>query len=99
MKGKKFDSDKERWDLLPLEPIAETVRVLTKGAKKYGANNWKDVENLQERYFAALLRHVVAWRQGQRNDSETGLHHLSHAMCCLLFIMWKEKHDTDIRTK
>lgn len=99
MKGKKYDAMKDRWDLLPVELIELTVKVLTHGAKKYGANNWKDVENLRERYYSALLRHLVAWRKGQRCDPETGLHHFGHIMCCLLFIYWEECRDTTIRTK
>jgi hypothetical protein len=99
MKGRKDDSLKERWDLLPVELLEVTAKVLTHGARKYGANNWKQVENLKERYYSALLRHLVAWRKGEHCDQETGLHHFGHIMCCLLFIYWKELNDTIIHTK
>lgn len=91
LKGRKDDQEKLRWDLLPLEVIEGQVRVLSFGAKKYGANNWKDVENLSERYYAALLRHLCAWRKGEKNDAETGLPHLDHVQCCVTFIRWAEK--------
>jgi len=34
-KGRKFDGDKERWDLLPWKQVGDVVRVLTRGALKY----------------------------------------------------------------
>ena len=29
-----------------------------------------------------------SWRDGEKNDLESGLHHLAHAGCCLLFMLW-----------
>lgn len=85
MEGKKYDKEKDRWDLLPIEPIEQVVKVLTMGANKYGPNNWRGVES--ERYYAALLRHLTAWRKGEMNDSESGLSHLAHAMTNIIFLM------------
>ena len=90
MEGLKFDDGKLRWDLLPLDCIEDLVKILTFGANKYGVNNWQKVE--EDRYFAALMRHLVASRLGESNDSESGLSHLSHAMCNVLFLLWIEKH-------
>ena len=92
-KGTKFDNNKDRWDLLPLEVIEEVVKVLTYGTQKYGDNNWKGVKNLQERYYAACLRHLSAWRKGELLDSETKFSHLSHAICSLIFVSWKDKYE------
>lgn len=89
----KHDQDKPRWDLLPVEPIEEIVKALTYGAKKYSDNNWKTVEPFTERYYAAMMRHIVEWRKGNLIDSESGLSHLTHAMCCMLFLMTKEEED------
>lgn len=86
--GRKQDNNKQRWDLLPLQPINEIVKVLTFGAKKYSDNNWQQVSNAKERYYAALMRHIVAWREGEWLDDESKLPHLAHAGCCLIFLMW-----------
>lgn len=86
----KYDQDKPRWDLLPIEPIEEVVKALTYGANKYADNNWKTVEPFVERYYAAMMRHIVEWRKGNLIDAESGLSHLTHAMCCMLFLMTKE---------
>jgi hypothetical protein len=84
--GLKFDSDKPRWDLLPLKPIEDIVKVLSFGAKKYGPDNWRVVANAKERYFAALMRHIVAYRNGEGTDPESGLSHIAHALCNLTFL-------------
>ena len=87
--GMKNDGEKPDWSLLPLETIEGIVRVLTYGAKKYERNNWKKVSI--NRNFAALLRHLSKWQAGEEYDPESGLHHLDHALCDLMFIRWKIK--------
>jgi hypothetical protein len=91
MKGRKYDKNKPRWDLLPIEPIEEVVKVLSHGARKYYADNWKDVPNAETRYYSAAMRHLTAWKKGFKRDKETGRSHLSHAICCLIFLLWFEK--------
>jgi len=84
--GRKFDSDKLEYGLLPPFALEETVRVLTFGAQKYERDNWKKVPESKRRYFDALERHVWAWKKGEKLDPESGIHHLAHAMCCLMFL-------------
>lgn len=57
------------------------------GSRKYGDHNWKHVAPLGERYFDAAMRHMAAWRGGEELDAESGLPHLAHTCCCLLFIL------------
>ena len=85
--GVKYDSGKPRLGLIP--PYAERAiaEVLTFGANKYADDNWRKVDNGQKRYIDAALRHINAYRSGDINDDESGLHHLAHAVCCLMFIM------------
>lgn len=88
MSSDKLDHGKDRWDLLPLGPVRMIVAVLTSGAAKYAPNGWMGVPDATDRYYAALQRHLVAWRQGETHDPESGLHHLGHAGACLLFLAW-----------
>lgn len=99
MIGKKDDKDKDRWDLLPWRATWDVVRVLTFGADKYGAENWRHVEGYKARYHAAALRHLYRWARGERYDPESNLPHLAHAACCLLFIADIEalEHDAFLR--
>tara|TARA_X000001382_G_scaffold120503_1_gene102082 strand:+ start:38 stop:469 length:432 start_codon:yes stop_codon:yes gene_type:complete len=83
--GIKYDSKKPKMNLLPPKAIVEVAKVLTFGAQKYGPENWKELEDLQNRYLAGALRHIFAHMDGEQLDPETGLSHMAHALCCLLF--------------
>lgn len=85
--GVKYDSDKPQWSLVPWTALSQVVDVLTYGAKKYAPDNWKKVPNARQRYVDAGFRHFTAYVGGEKNDSETGMSHLAHAMCCLLFLL------------
>lgn len=88
--ARKDDQGKDRWDLMPFMPLLLITEVITYGAKKYGADNWQKLDNGTNRYFAALMRHLTAWRMGESHDEESGLHHLAHAGCCIVFLLWLE---------
>ena len=90
--GKKLDAGKRRFDLVPFEVLDVLADVLTFGAAKYQPNNWQLVPDGAARYYAALMRHLQAWRAGERNDAESGLPHLGLALCCLTFLLWLERH-------
>jgi hypothetical protein len=84
--GRKFDGGKPRYGLLPPLAMKATAEVLTFGAEKYEPDNWKHVPESKTRYFDALERHVWAWKMGEQTDPESGMHHLAHALCCLMFL-------------
>jgi hypothetical protein len=89
--GRKFDGGKLEYGLLPPYALEEVVKVLTFGAQKYERDNWQKVPDSKRRYYDALQRHVWAWKRGEKFDPESGIHHLAHAMCCLMFLY---EHDT-----
>lgn len=82
----KADSEKVRLELLPVRPLLDVGKVLTFGAKKYEARNWEK-GFAWSRPYAAALRHLFAWWSGETYDKETGLNHLAHAACELLFLL------------
>ncbi len=85
--GVKLDAGKPMWDLLPWHATARVVDVLTFGAKKYAPNNWRHVPNARARYLAASLRHLTAYARGEDLDSDSGLPHLAHVACCVMFLL------------
>ena len=85
--GTKYDGAKLRYDLLPMGPLDQVVKVLTYGALKYAPDNWQQVPDAKNRYYAAAMRHLSAWKQGEANDSESDVSHLAHAACCMLFLL------------
>jgi len=91
--GRKDDHDKPMWSLLPMFIIERIVEVLNFGAKKYEPNNWQRVPKAENRYFSAAMRHLTAWQMGESTDKESGLSHLAHAACCLVFLMWFAERD------
>lgn len=84
--GKKFDSGKVRLDLVPTHPVKEVARVLMHGAAKYGDHNWRG-GIAYSRLYAATLRHLTAFWEGEDIDPESGLHHLAHAACEIFFLI------------
>lgn len=90
--GVKNDGGKVRPTLLVKsmpKAVKEVMEVLQHGADKYGADNWKLVEN--ERYDDALLRHLLlGYFSGERKDPDSGKSHLAHVACCVLFLLEKE---------
>lgn len=101
LNGQKFDAGKTEWDLLPLGPVEEIVKVLMHGREKYGRDNWQLVDNPIRRYYAAAQRHLAAFRRARFDtkdpydaiDAESHLHHLAHAACCVLFLLWHERKE------
>ena len=83
--GIKHDSGKPRMELLAPEALFGTASVLTFGAAKYADRNWE--KGMQwSRVFGALMRHLWLWWRGEDCDAESGLNHLHHAACCIMFL-------------
>ena len=91
--GRKDDQEKNRLDLIEPEFIEGVGKVLTFGADKYEPNNWQKVEDAEDRYYAAALRHLIAWRKGEKTDPESGLSHLDHVACNIMFLQHFEKEE------
>lgn len=85
--GRKDDGGKVRASLLPNGTIAAVLRVLEFGARKYGAENWREVPDARRRYYDAADRHLRAWWEGEALDPDTGESHLAHVICCALFLL------------
>lgn len=71
--------------LITAEPFEYIIRTLEFGATKYGAGNWLHAS--PKKFSDAFSRHVAAWSNGEKLDPESGLPHLSHAICNLLFLL------------
>ena len=76
----KYDNEKLRWDLLPLEDIEDVVKVYTEGAKKYVPNSWQNLTDGYNRYKAAMFRHLLEYEKGNTIDEETGCKHLAQVV-------------------
>lgn len=85
--GRKDDQGKNRLDLIEPQFIEGVGEVLTFGANKYEPNNWQNVDDAEDRYYAAAMRHLLAWRKGETVDPESGLSHLKHVATNIMFLL------------
>lgn len=95
MSGTKYDQDKPRMDLLDADALTGIAQVLTFGAQKYAAHNWREgISN--SRLVAALLRHLFSIMRGEYIDPESGLPHIDHVGCCWMFLSNNMKNREDL---
>jgi hypothetical protein len=98
--AQKFDTQKSPMQLLPCDPLRQIADVLGFGAQKYKAHNWrKGME--WSRLTGAAMRHLTAFNDGEDTDPESGISHLAHAGCCILFLLQylKDHPELDDRYK
>jgi len=82
----KKDDGKTPLQLLPFRALTEVAKVLEFGARKYAPHRWRDGMNWS-RLIGGLFRHMFKWSEGEERDPETGLSHLAHATCNVLFLL------------
>ena len=93
----KHDTDKPMVSLVEPKYILGTAAVLTMGAKKYDVDNWKNAKPEDVRRIKdSLLRHTLAYLDGEALDPESGLSHLYHISCNTMFLdYFDRKYTTD----
>lgn len=77
---------------IPLHLWPETASALGSlalldGALKYGRSNFREIGVRSSIYFDAARRHLQFWFEGEDNDPDSGLPHLSHALACLAILV------------
>jgi len=93
--AKKYDNGKERFDLVPPKPLLMIAEAFTYGAKKYADRNYLNGNMKWGRVFAAVMRHLWKWWNGEDNDQESGLHHLAHAGAGVMMLLDLLKQKTN----
>ena len=89
--GYKHDGGKVPLHLLSTVALNKTAEVMAFGAKKYGTDAWRAGMDWS-RLIGAALRHITAFNGGEDVDPESGLSHMAHAACCVMFLL--EYEDT-----
>lgn len=72
-------------DLLSIPAMLGTASVLEFGATKYEDRNWEQGIAMSKIY-GSTLRHLMKWFAGMDKDEESGLYHLHHAGCDVMFL-------------
>ena len=72
--------------LVPPSALIALANAFKDGAKKYGPYNWRKKKISSSVYYAAHLRHMAAWWDGEDTAEDSGQSHIDHAMACLAMI-------------
>lgn len=98
--GGQKGSKPERYDLIPVGPLAHLARTYGFGAEKYDDNNWQKGYDWKLSY-AALQRHLNAFWGGEDFDPEIGTPHLANAAWHCFTLMWfmENRPEYDSRAK
>lgn len=80
-------SNKAPLHLWPTAASALGSLALLDGMLKYGRSNWRAVGVRPTIYVDALLRHVIAWLEGEEQPPDSDVHHLGHALACLAILV------------
>lgn len=92
--GLKHDQNKIPYHLLSFYSLECISRVLEFGQKKYAPRNWEKGISWS-RVFRACIGHLFDWFIGKEKDPETGMSHLWHAGCCIMFLIHYEKYNRE----
>ena len=82
----KDNRSKSRVDLIPAVALEKVGEVMGYGARKYKAHNWR-LGLSWSQTMGSILRHLYAFSEGEDADPETGISHVAHAACQVLFLL------------
>jgi hypothetical protein len=86
---------KIQWSLVDYESLEPMVKALEFGANKYSRDNWK--KGLpHSSIIDSTMRHITAIQKGENVDPESGICHIGHAMCNLMFLSWMQRNRPDL---
>lgn len=63
--------------------MAEVGVGMMEGARKYGRHNWRAAGAMASVYYDATRRHLDDWWEGEDIDPDSGLSHITKAICSL----------------
>ncbi len=81
-----FGLSKPCLSAVPIPPLMEAAMGMGEGAWKYGRHNYRHTRIYASIYFDAVMRHMFAWWEGEDTDPDSGLHHVTKALCSLLVL-------------
>lgn len=82
----KLVEGKLRHDCVPPVALVALAEAMQNGADKYGKFNWRGTGVSRADYYAAMMRHLLAWAGGEEVAPDSGVSHLGHIManCAIL---------------
>ena len=68
---------------VPMGVVVEMGVGMLEGTAKYGRHNYRCAGVRASVYFDALMRHMIAWWEGEDVDQDSGMSHVTKALCTL----------------
>ena len=82
------------YDKIPWKVLAADAVVHAHGADKYGERNWRLDKILASTYEGAIMRHFIAWANGEDIDPDSGQPHLNHIRACCAVVLDAQIYDS-----
>ena len=73
--------------LVPPVALIHCAMAMKNGAVKYGPYNWRKEKVQSMIYLDAAYRHILDFIDGEECASDSGVHHLAHAMACCAILL------------
>ena len=92
--GTDYKTVEGKLPLQDIDPIAIRTlgEVLQYGIDKYGMENRTSYKHgIKETYIGALMRHLLAYQEGEEIDPESGLSHLKHLFFNAYVLIYLDK--------
>lgn len=71
---------------VPATVMAEVGVAMLEGAAKYGRHNYRVAGVRASVYYDGVLRHLIAWWEGEDIDPDSGLSHVTKAITSLVVL-------------
>lgn len=78
-----FGVSKAALSSIPAPVLFELGLAMQEGAAKYGRHNYRAVPVRGSVYYDAALRHIMSWWEGENEDPDSGLSHITKAIASL----------------
>lgn len=72
--------------VVPSGPLLEVALGMLEGARKYGRHNYRVAGIRASVYYDAAMRHLMSWWEGEDTDPDSGLSHITKAICTLVVL-------------
>ena len=91
---------------IPTQVVMEIGLAMLEGSRKYGRHNYRRAGIRASVYYDALHRHMNAWWEGEDNDPDSGLSHITKALATLAVLrdgimneLWTDDRPPKVKNK
>jgi len=78
---------------VPSPVLMEVGLAMLEGSRKYGRHNYRIAGVRSSVYYDAVMRHLMAWWEGEDLDPDSGLPHITKAMSTLVVLRDAQMND------